>query len=445
MAFLVACDIGGLTEYRVRRVVVKYAAISMHAIPFFVLCLRICGGECEGVGRIIVGMEQNRSSENKPIVSVPGQKLLHHMRSDCRVWMWAQVHHILVYGAVQAWVLGCMHGSEHGQAEGSVLGVGAVVCGGCCLVGAAQARVWSLHRVWWGSVWMARVIVVASMFAGFFVWGGVMPTVFFSVFGATWENAVYVPIAVFTVASFRLEWQVAGVVVQWLLLLAGLVTAAVRWGTDAGESSSGQLRGRPGAGKDVCKGFGGWEWPVYILLCMWPMLAVLRDIPRRKTTAQGSLHVWESAVVLKCVVLCVLLPVFVVLMAGNGDNAFVFAHLQAVENVAGGVPDSALSLLTVIGIAAVVETCACAQNTWTWVDLHADWLRSGADADGAEAEDAAVRARKFYFINVFEIVAGCVFVCIGMAAVLASERWGVVWAVTLLAAASLGGGVITLL
>lgn len=69
------------------------------------------------------------------------------------------------------------------------------------------------------------------------------------------------------------------------------------------------------------------------------------------------------------------------------------------------------------------------QQLWEIIDVHgAVW----------EREDSGSRARRLYFIAVFESVSGVALACVGIAAVLASEPWGVVWGVTLLADGAAG-------
>jgi hypothetical protein len=67
------------------------------------------------------------------------------------------------------------------------------------------------------------------------------------------------------------------------------------------------------------------------------------------------------------------------------------------------------------------------QQLWKIVDTYgAEW------AD----EDVGSAARREYFINVFERVSGLTVLCVGVAAVLASETWGVIWGITLVADAA---------
>ncbi len=57
----------------------------------------------------------------------------------------------------------------------------------------------------------------------------------------------------------------------------------------------------------------------------------------------------------------------------------------------------------------------------------------GGEAEWDDSEvDTENLARREYFAGVFESAAGTVLICVGLAAVLGSEPWGVVWCVPLL-------------
>ena len=137
-----------------------------------------------------------------------------------------------------------------------------------------------------------------------------MGTVFFAVGGSIWESAVFVPIACFTVASFRLTWRGVGTCAQWLILGTALCTAFVRVLVVRG------VRDPSLSTANVCGGFGGWEWGAFVMLSMWPMMLGMTQVapshcmcmPARMCAcvyACVRVYVCMSACVYECMRACV--------------------------------------------------------------------------------------------------------------------------------------------
>jgi hypothetical protein len=90
------------------------------------------------------------------------------------------------------------------------------------------------------------------------------------------------------------------------------------------------------------------------------------------------------------------MPLTVVLVLGNGDEVYLFAVAEASDRLWWRkTPPSLVLLMFSVGMSAVVETCAAAQQLWALVDVFgAEW----------EQEEESSHERRCYFIAVFETV-----------------------------------------
>ena len=259
------------------------------------------------------------------------------------------MHLAIVYGALLAWVGGCL-GDTAAARIGAVFASAGATCGAGALV-----WVWHLHAPAWTIEWVARTATMASMFVGCLVWDGVMSTVFFTLGGSMWESAVFVPVIAFTVASYRLQWRAVGTCVQWVVLVVAVCAAAARWFVHA--------RSKEGLHTvAACKGFGGWEWCVFVVVAMWPMLSLAAWLPVhgevRECDVGACMRAWEEALHMRLLVVAVAMPAFVALVNGMGDHVYLFAVAESLETLRwAGIDASAAVVLTSIGIACMIETC----------------------------------------------------------------------------------------